>query len=137
MILAIVSNLAQYTYWRSTTRTGSTWRRLGPTILLLAAIPLATADPLRHVLQDSGVWSGPSSSMYRPGCSPVSGLHGFWCLSVTGWIFQLATWTGFALMISGIVWQADLIPKLRAAWRDIKRARARGRTRQTVGDGAV
>jgi hypothetical protein len=50
---------------------------------------------------DSGVWSGPSSSMYRPGCSPVSGLHGFWCLSVTGWIFQLCTWTGFALMITG------------------------------------
>jgi hypothetical protein len=89
LILAIVSNLAQYTYWRSTSRTcaavchlvllsccsrpyldacshhpesakpqmintqcrGSTWRRLGPTIVLLLAIPLTAADPLRHVLQ--------------------------------------------------------------------------------------
>lgn len=38
---------------------------------------------------------------------------------------------------TGIVWQADLIPKLRAAWRDIKRARARGRQRQRVGTDAV
>ena len=30
---------------------GSTWRRLGPTIVLLVAIPLTAADPLRHVLQ--------------------------------------------------------------------------------------
>ena len=30
---------------------GSTWRRLGPTIVLLLAIPLTAADPLRHVLQ--------------------------------------------------------------------------------------
>jgi hypothetical protein len=75
--------------------------------------------------------------MYRPGCGPVRGLHGFWCLSVTGACFQLATYIGFALMISGVVWQADLIPKLRAAWRDIKRARAQGAARQQVGANAV
>jgi len=35
------------------------------------------------------------------------------------------------------MWQADLVPKLRAAWRDIKRARARGAARQQVGASAV
>ena len=64
--------------------------------LLLHFLKLLAAPPA-----DSGVWFGPSSSMYRPGCSPVSGLHGFWCLSVTGWTFQLCTWIGFALMVTG------------------------------------
>lgn len=31
----------------------------------------------------------------------MRGLHGFWCLSVTGVIFQLATYVGFSLMITG------------------------------------
>ena len=50
--------------------------------------------------QDAGVWTGPSSRMYRDDCSPVTGLHGFYCLSLTGWVFSIfCTYTGFVLMI--------------------------------------
>lgn len=136
-MLAIVSNLAQYHAWKSQTRTGSTWRVHGPTILLLLALPLIIADPMRHVLQDSGVWTGRSSNMYRPGCNP-RGLHGFWCLSVTGVIFELCTYTGFVLLLAGVFWQADLIPKLKAGWRDIRRAKAQRQTvQQSQGPDAV
>ena len=38
--------------------------------------------------------------MYRPGCN-ARGLHGFWCLSLTGAIFLACTYTGFALLVSG------------------------------------
>jgi hypothetical protein len=32
------------------------WRVYGPLALVAAAVPLVLADPLRHVLQDTGVW---------------------------------------------------------------------------------
>lgn len=123
-MLAVTTNLLQYSCWKAQGKSGNWRRKWGPSVLLAAAVPLVTADPTRHVLQDSGVWSGPSSSMYRPGCGPVSGLHGFLCLSATGAVFQTATYAGFALLLTGVFWQAELVPKLRAGWRDIQRARA-------------
>jgi len=124
VLFAVTTNLVQYSWWTALTKTGTWRKKWGPTFLLALAVPLVSADPLRHVLQDSGVWSGPSSSMYRPGCGPVSGLHGFLCLSVTGVTFQACTYLGFALLLTGVFWQAELVPKLRAGWRDIRRARA-------------
>jgi hypothetical protein len=53
-------------------------------------------------LQDADIWTGPSSRMYRPHCGPVSGLHGIYCLSLTGVLFSIIfTYSGFILMITG------------------------------------
>ncbi|GFR45242.1 hypothetical protein Agub_g6346 [Astrephomene gubernaculifera] len=123
LTLAILTNLAQYTAWKGAARSGTPWRRFGPSWLLLAATPLLCADLVRHCLQDAGIWDGPSSRMYRPGCAPVTGLHGFACLSVTGWLFSIAaTYSGFALMVTAVLWSSNLVPKLRAAWRDVQRS---------------
>lgn len=59
MTLAVLTNLVQHTYHR-------TGGRAGPTLLVALAVPLVCADLLRHVLQDSGIWSGASSHMYLP-----------------------------------------------------------------------
>lgn len=58
------------------------------------------------VRADSGIWSGPSSAMYRPNCGHSERrLGGIMCLSVTGWLFTIIfTYTGFACMIIGRVW---------------------------------
>lgn len=42
----------------------SWWDRNGPLLLICIAIPLILADPIRHVLQDTGAW---------PACIPTSG----------------------------------------------------------------
>ena len=57
--LAVLSNLVQHTYHRTGGRTG-------PALLVALSVPLVCADPLRHVLQDAGVWSGERSHMYLP-----------------------------------------------------------------------
>ena len=51
LILASLTNLAQYTLHKCATRRGSHWNRLGPFYLTLAAVPLVMADLTRHVLQ--------------------------------------------------------------------------------------
>ena len=56
--------------------------------------------------------------MYRPDCE--ADWH-FLCLSLTGWLFTIIfTYTGFACLIGGTVWAADLVPKIRRAWRDLR-----------------
>lgn len=119
--LAILTNLAQYFAWKGNTRRGTHWQRYGPAWLLVIATPLVCADMTRHCLQDSGIWTGESSRMYRPGCGPVSGLHGILCLSVTGLVFSiLFTYSGFILMITAVVWSSGLRGKLRAAWGELR-----------------
>lgn len=107
-------------------RKGSHWQRYGPLYLVLLAIPLVMADLTRHVLQDSGIWSGPSSAMYRPHCGHSERrLGGITCLSVTGWLFTIIfTYTGFACMMIGVFWAADMQVKIARAWKGIRRARA-------------
>lgn len=92
--------------------------------LACAAVPLVMADLTRHVLQDAGFWPSPGSDMYRPGCDrSVSNLGGITCLTPIGVLFSLVfTYAGFICLIAGVVWGADLVPKVRAAWRDVKRA---------------
>jgi len=55
----------------------------GPLCLMAVAALLVIADPLRRVLQDGGVWTGPSSSTFRDGCG-----EGWKCLSTTGILFM-------------------------------------------------
>ncbi|KAG2424578.1 hypothetical protein HXX76_014458 [Chlamydomonas incerta] len=120
----ILTNLAQYTAWKGMAHGGSHWHRYGPAYLLVIATPLLLADLTRHSLQDAGVWTGPSSRMYRDDCSPVTGLHGFYCLSLTGWVFSIfCTYTGFFLMVFAVFWSSKIMHKLRHAWHHIHIAR--------------
>lgn len=54
-------------------------------------------------IADSGIWSGPSSSMYKPHCGHSERrLGGLTCLSLTGWLFTIVfTYVGFACMVTG------------------------------------
>lgn len=126
IILAALTNLAQYTAWKSADRRGSHWRKYGPLYLILLAIPFIMADLTRHVLQDADIWVN-GSSMFVPDC-PYSerGLGGFRCLSAIGWLFTIFfTYTGFALLIAGTFWGADLHKKIPAGWREIRNASGR------------
>ncbi|KAG2486720.1 hypothetical protein HYH03_014648 [Edaphochlamys debaryana] len=118
---AILTNLSQYLAWKAQTRRGTHWQRYGPAWLTLIAVPLLLADQVRHCLQDSDIWTGPSSRMYRPDCYPVTGLHGFLCLSLTGWVFSiLCTYLGFVLLVVAVFWSSSLLKKLRHAWAQIR-----------------
>jgi hypothetical protein len=50
---------------------------------MAVAALLVIADPLRRVLQNGGVWTGPSSSAFREGCG-----EGWKCLTTTGILFM-------------------------------------------------
>lgn len=61
--------------------------------------------------------------MYRDHCGPLHGLHGMHCLTLVGWLFTVcATYSGFSLMVAGVLWSADVRHKLAHAWRDIRRS---------------
>jgi hypothetical protein len=67
----VLSNLAPHTYHRGS-------GRVGPAALVMLSVPLVCADPLRHVLQDTGMWSSAASHMYLPPdsastCEPGAG----------------------------------------------------------------
>jgi len=114
----ILTNLTQMVYWKSLTRRGTYWNRHGPTIVAATSIPFVMLDLTRHVLQDGEIWKPPSSSMYREGCSH-SDLR---CLSAVGAVCLLSTYVGFACLIIGVLWSANMGVKLRDSWRRARRA---------------
>mmetsp|Transcript_1565 Transcript_1565/g.2246 ORF Transcript_1565/g.2246 Transcript_1565/m.2246 type:complete len:174 (-) Transcript_1565:778-1299(-) len=135
LTFAILTNLLQYYAWKGVSKRGTNWQRFGPAMLIGISIPLICADMTRHTLQDSGIWDGPSSHMYRPNCSPVQGLHGILCLSVTGWLFTIVfTYSGFILLIVSVVKATNIHKVAAAAWRDIRRRR-RGTERRNLAAG--
>jgi|TARA_B110000971_G_scaffold82828_1_gene84891 hypothetical protein len=113
--LAMMTNLAQMVYWKSLARKGSRVHKHGPTVLVLAAVPLTMLDLTRHVLQDGGMWN---AHMYRPGCPHADAR----CLNALGVTCALATYVGFAALITGVLWSANMFAKLRDGF---KRARLR------------
>eukprot|EP00884_Botryococcus_braunii_P007624 jgi/Botrbrau1/16863/Bobra.150_2s0082.1 len=113
--------------WQKTIRQDKVWwglSRYGPLYLSVAAIPLVLADQVRHLLQDANIWPSPSSDMYRDDCD-VHHLDGIFCLSLVGWLFTIVfTYSGFACLVGGVVWAANLHFKLHKAWQDIRSAAA-------------
>ena len=107
--------LAQMVHWKSKHRGGNRWNKRGPLTLTMASIPLVMLDLTRHVLQDGDVWV--DSAMYRPGCGHAD----VRCLSGIGATCLLATYLGFAALISGVLWGADIPRKLRDGWRRARR----------------
>lgn len=118
IILALMTNIAQYVGHKCKSRRGKThWQRWGPFYFCVIAVPLVILDILRHILMDAGMWTANSAinpSMFRVGCDDPTAK----CLSVVGWIFTImCTYTGYVLLIIGTVWAADLHIKIREVWR--------------------
>ncbi|KAK9813126.1 hypothetical protein WJX72_009501 [[Myrmecia] bisecta] len=132
------SRTASYTAWKTAARRGTGWSKWGPLVLVVLSVPLVMADLTRHVLQDAGIWPSPGSDMYRPDCDhSARHLGGITCLSLVGWLFTIVfTYLGFACLIAGVLWGADIHIKLRRAWRDIRRARQRSRNAAAAGSAA-
>lgn len=129
--LAVLSNLAQHTWHRS--------RSVVAALLVGLATALTSADPLRHVLQDSGVWPAEKSHMYRTPAGTCASddacVHDFgrvwrcedslqqcvcteasWrCLSALGVLFSAMSWVGFVCLFAGVLSGTGLVPKFRAA----------------------
>lgn len=117
----LLIGLAFYTYRGRSKRSGTSWQVNGPTILCCVAIPLILADLTRHVLQDYGVWPEKgwwSSAQFAGDCGNLT------CLSVVGVLFTIIfTYTGFACMLWGSLWNADICGKvklLRKKWRKLR-----------------
>ncbi|EGC39469.1 hypothetical protein DICPUDRAFT_52650 [Dictyostelium purpureum] len=120
--LAILSNLAQYHYHKcqSRPREKGHWHKYGPFYLTLLAVPLATFDILRHILVDNQLWtvhSFVSPAAYRPGCTHEN----IRCLSVMGWFSAIIfTYTGYALLLTGTIWCAELHIKIKKLWQQLR-----------------
>jgi len=109
--LAILTNVTQMVYWKSSHRRGRWWNRHGPTVICALSIPLVMLDLTRHVLQDGKIWT--DSAMYRAGC-PHADVR---CLSGVGATCVVSTYAGFACLIYGVLWSANIGTKLRESWR--------------------
>mmetsp|Transcript_41701 Transcript_41701/g.66967 ORF Transcript_41701/g.66967 Transcript_41701/m.66967 type:complete len:136 (+) Transcript_41701:181-588(+) len=109
--LAVLSNLAQMVYWKSLTRKGTYLNRHAPTLLAAVSVPLVMLDLTRHVLQDGEMWR--DSRMYRPGCAH----RDVRCLTGLGATCALATYAGFACLITAVLWSANIHKKVRDGWR--------------------
>jgi len=112
--------LMAYTAKKAQDRFGTFYQQYGPLIMIMISVPLVLADPTRHVLQDANVWPPPSSSEYRPDCHDET----IRCLSVLGVFFTIImTYSGFALLIWGTLWNANFLDKLRDIrdkWRELR-----------------
>lgn len=104
----------------------------------MVAVPLIMADLSRHVLQDVDIWHRPSSNQYLSDC----GSESFECLTVVGWLFTVVfTYSGFALLVCGSMWHANICMKctqIRQKWRKLRRQRKRAQKKamtSVVGNG--
>lgn len=118
--LTMMVGITAYTFYTSKRRYGRHFHKYGPTYLVIMSTLLIMADLMRHVLQDANIWPEPGSRQYNPGCHDET----FHCLSPVGWIFTIfCTYIGFALLMFGTMWNADLIGKLQAMrdkWRELR-----------------
>eukprot|EP01025_Chloroclados_australasicus_P063257 TRINITY_DN8358_c1_g1_i1.p2 TRINITY_DN8358_c1_g1~~TRINITY_DN8358_c1_g1_i1.p2 ORF type:complete len:260 (-),score=6.55 TRINITY_DN8358_c1_g1_i1:371-1063(-) len=115
--LVILTNLIQYVAWTCASRKGSHWVRYGPTYLVSLSLPLICADSTRHVLVDNGYFQE-ALGEYRAGCH----YEYVRCLSAIGWLFTIFfTYAGFACLLIGILWAANMHKKMAAGWRTIRR----------------
>jgi len=112
--------MSLYTLYTVKRRSPPHWNKYGPLYLTLISVPLIMADLLRHVLQDVGSWPSPGSAEYRTGCESEN----VTCLSVVGVFFTIImTYLGFAFLVVGSLWNANICEKLREIrikWREIR-----------------
>ena len=97
------------------------------------AVPLVMADLTRHVLQDYGYIDLPMFNA-NPHCNSPT----MKCLSLAGWVrlrissaapsdtilqffTVFFTYSGYTLLITGVLWAADICIKIRAAIRKTRK----------------
>jgi len=134
-----------FIYYTKKNRWGTWWRINGPLCFTLLAVPLIMADLVRHLLQDYDIWKecprdGPPkftwnssctwySNQYKcthppPGCCPNENMAH---LSPMGWLFTFFfTYTGFACLFVGVLWNANIIKKLKEIKEEWRRLRNQG-----------
>jgi len=119
------------------------FRRYGPLICTIIAVPLIMADIFRHLLQDNNIWLecqrkdgevwGPqclwSSSQYRcnlvapHGCIPDR-QENLAHLSFIGVLFTIIfTYIGFVFLMVGSFWNANFLSKMRQVrekWKELR-----------------
>eukprot|EP00118_Oscarella_pearsei_P000349 m.4757 g.4757 ORF g.4757 m.4757 type:complete len:103 (+) comp11233_c0_seq1:750-1058(+) len=94
-------------------------------ILVLFATVFIIADPLRHVLLDTGLWpawmpNGMQGTEYRHHCvhENVS------CLTPVGILFTtVLTYSGFLFLAVGVLWNANIIQqckKIGMRWKELR-----------------
>eukprot|EP01023_Acetabularia_acetabulum_P010735 TRINITY_DN14892_c0_g1_i1.p4 TRINITY_DN14892_c0_g1~~TRINITY_DN14892_c0_g1_i1.p4 ORF type:complete len:136 (-),score=18.91 TRINITY_DN14892_c0_g1_i1:593-1000(-) len=99
---------------------GNHWQKYGPIYLVSLALPLIMADLTRHVMLDHG-WCGAACAMYRDDNCPYADIR---CLSLVGWLVTIVfTYSGFACLIIGTLWSANMVGKIKVAWSKIRTAR--------------
>jgi len=117
--------ITAYIVYKSKERWGSHWQVYGPLYLTAIGALFIMADPTRHILQDTGVWpAGPgkwSSSMYHwSGCAHGSNIT---CLTLVGALFEVFTYLGFATLLTGTMWNANICEKcreLQEKWHELR-----------------
>lgn len=127
--LAICVGICIFLGYESRNRFGSWWHRKGPLVLTMVASVFIMADPLRHVLGDMDFIHSADDSVYyywtnevgwyKEGC----GFH-FTCLTALGMIMSFGvTYTGFALLAVGSLWNAEIVDKVRKLghkWKELR-----------------
>jgi len=122
---AMMLGLAIYVGYHSRARYGTHFQKYGPTYLTIISGFLVMADLTRHVLEDLNWWperarNGWGSGEYREDC-PTEQMS---CLSTVGILFTIVfTYSGFALLVIGTLWNANIMDKLkdfRAEWRRLR-----------------
>jgi len=99
--LAAMTNVAQFVWWKCKDRRGKHAYKYGPCYLCVVAIPFVLAPPLHSVLTDGLIWTPP------------------W---ITNGVYMAFTYIGFVLLLTGSLWSANLVAKIRKAWRDMQRS---------------
>eukprot|EP01029_Cantina_marsupialis_P008471 TRINITY_DN2008_c0_g1_i1.p2 TRINITY_DN2008_c0_g1~~TRINITY_DN2008_c0_g1_i1.p2 ORF type:complete len:126 (-),score=25.93 TRINITY_DN2008_c0_g1_i1:564-941(-) len=101
----------------------SAFKRNGPVIFAILGTIFIMADLTRHVLQDYKVWPSHGgilpSAQYRSDC----GSESVRCLSPLGWVFYISTYVGFALFMTGTLWNSNIVGKLkeiRQKWKELR-----------------
>jgi len=93
------------------------WRKYGPLACTLLAAPLVMADLLRHLLNDYNL---ADLSMYNSDNDEENLTN----LTVYGWLFTIIfTYLGFILLFIGVLWNANILEKLkviRTRWRELR-----------------
>lgn len=119
--------LAIYIGYTAKRRSGTHWQKWGPTYLTVIAGFLVMADLTRHILEDVGAWPERmghhfwwGAGEYRDDC-PEETMR---CLSVVGVLFTIvATYLGFACLVVGTMWNANIVDKLKQIKEEWQRLR--------------
>lgn len=102
--------LSVYIWFQSKKRSHfhTLWQRKGPLILTAGGGLLVCLEPSRHFFIDRGILPVPMFAGYT--CDQDT----FSCLSGVGWAITIcATYTGLALVMTGSLWNADIMSRLK------------------------